>query len=429
MAGSLEVGPPSFESLYRASLPFVHQKLWWLGVEPCDVDDLTQEIFLVVHRRLPSYDPRFSMKAWLGGIAWRVARNHQGSVRKRAEEALPDEDEPLELASPEPGAEQAAAQAERSARLRGIVQRLEPDLRVIFVMHEIEGISMDEIAKALGIPRGTAWSRQRRAVAVFKEAVRRQDVRTPGAFDVAFGLLPGLFAPDVPELDLEPRAADAPWARFQASAAETTTLEVDAEAWDALTQDGAGVQEGAAVGHMKAAARRAGKELLLAKAKSIAVAAGLVLGGAGTGILADRALHPRDVPVEAARLELESAAVSLVSATVPPLASALPAATPAAPSERSTAVPSVPVKSEGGLFRRAERAFDEGRTAEAVALLEEHARRSPHGPKAEQREVLLCRALLTLGRRAEAVARADRLRAAFPDSASLATIDAMLQAL
>jgi RNA polymerase sigma-70 factor (ECF subfamily) len=287
--------PLSFESIYRASFPFVYQKLWWLGIERRDLDDLAQEVFLVAYRRLPSYDPAFSMNAWLGGITWRVARNHQGRTRKRAEESLPEEAEWPELASPEIGVEQAAAQAERSVRLRGLVQRLDPDLRVIFVMHELEGISMNEIAAALGIPRGTAWSRQRKAVAEFNAAARRLNARSPGALDVSFGLLPWGFAMDLPALAPPARAAEASWTRLQESIAERTSVESKAEAWDLPTPKRAPRADiDAAMGH-------AGRDLLWAKRKLAAAGAGLLLGGAGAGILADRALHPRHVTVETAR--------------------------------------------------------------------------------------------------------------------------------
>jgi RNA polymerase sigma-70 factor (ECF subfamily) len=428
-----ETVPPSFDAIYRESHSFVRRKLWWLGIERHDLDDLTQDVFLVVYRRLPSYDPHFAMKAWLGGIAWRVARNHQGRVLRRGEEALPEEGEGAAFASLELSPAQVVAQAERSVRFRGIVQRLAPDLRVIFVMHEMEEIPMSEIAEALEIPLGTAWSRQRRAVALFKAAVQRLDARAPGSFDVAFGLLPGLFALDPPRLDAGARAAEALETQVQVSFAEMTKGDPGMGGSSFPSPSSAtpaGVASNAAC---------AGTVVGMTKTKLVAAAAGLFFGGAGAGILADRALSPRLVPVEMARTQVEPSPAPLAAASSPfaPVLSVVTASSgPATPSRNTTmappagavTTPAAPQETEGMLLRRAKAAVDEGRTMEAIQLLQRHAMRSPNGPNAARREALLINALLAAGRRAEAMLRAERFRAAFPGSAFQPAIDAMLRA-
>src|ERR1700722_8443188 len=68
---------PSLESLYDTYFAFVWRSVQRLGVPASQVDDVVQEVFLVVHRKLASFEGRSSLKTWLYGIALRVARAHR----------------------------------------------------------------------------------------------------------------------------------------------------------------------------------------------------------------------------------------------------------------------------------------------------------------------------------------------------------------
>ncbi|MER2562727.1 MAG: sigma-70 family RNA polymerase sigma factor [Myxococcaceae bacterium] len=63
------VGPvPDFRALYTSKAPLVWRTLKRLGVREADLEDVAQEVFVVVHRRLPEFEGRSSIDTWLYGI-------------------------------------------------------------------------------------------------------------------------------------------------------------------------------------------------------------------------------------------------------------------------------------------------------------------------------------------------------------------------
>ncbi|MEM6993525.1 MAG: sigma-70 family RNA polymerase sigma factor, partial [Myxococcota bacterium] len=68
---------PSFEQVYAEHHDFVRRSVRGLGVPEAAADDVTQDVFLVVHRRLPGFDHRAPVKAWVFGIARNLARKHR----------------------------------------------------------------------------------------------------------------------------------------------------------------------------------------------------------------------------------------------------------------------------------------------------------------------------------------------------------------
>jgi DNA-directed RNA polymerase specialized sigma24 family protein len=86
MSGDSQATPekrPSFDEVYRSELSWVWHFLLRLGVPDRMVDDAAQDVFLVVLRRLPEYEPRDRLRGWLGAIAWKVAARIRGARRDR----------------------------------------------------------------------------------------------------------------------------------------------------------------------------------------------------------------------------------------------------------------------------------------------------------------------------------------------------------
>jgi hypothetical protein len=79
----------AFERLYLLYFGFTWRVLGHLGVPQHAIDDAVQELWLVVHRRLPAFEARSSLKTWLFGIALNVARNHRRAEDRR-QRNLPD---------------------------------------------------------------------------------------------------------------------------------------------------------------------------------------------------------------------------------------------------------------------------------------------------------------------------------------------------
>jgi RNA polymerase sigma-70 factor (ECF subfamily) len=170
------LAPASFEEVFAEHAPFVWRALRRLGVREADVEDVCQEVFLVVHRRLASFDERrSSLRTWVYGICLRVASEH----RRRPHHARPHEpitDETPEHAIP---AEQDAELDRRRALawLDRVLDTLDDAKRAVFVLHDIEQVPMTEVAAAAGCPLMTAYARLYAARKHIEAAARREQAR------------------------------------------------------------------------------------------------------------------------------------------------------------------------------------------------------------------------------------------------------------
>jgi RNA polymerase sigma-70 factor (ECF subfamily) len=165
---------PTFRDLFTAEFSYVFNTLRRLGIRERDLEDLTHDVFVVVHRGLPEYDPRRPVRPWLFGIAFRVASDDRRRARNAREVVEDPAHEPVDRAPPA-DEQLAAAQAQRMV-LEGL-DDLDLNRRAVLVLHDIDGCTMPEIARALSIPLNTAYSRLRLAREQFKAAVQRIRLR------------------------------------------------------------------------------------------------------------------------------------------------------------------------------------------------------------------------------------------------------------
>ncbi len=158
----------TFEQVYDQYFDFAWCNLRRLGIPAAHLDDAVQELFIVVHRRLSEFAGRSSIKTWLAGIAWRIASEHRRCEwRKGRSEPLPDD-----LVAPGRDPLGAAVHAEAVHRLDALLETLDEDKRVVYVLAEIEQMSVPEIAQALALNVNTVYSRLRAARRSFEGALR-----------------------------------------------------------------------------------------------------------------------------------------------------------------------------------------------------------------------------------------------------------------
>lgn len=150
----LHAGAP-FREVFAEHAPYVWRALRRLGASEADADDLCQEVFVVVHRKLPEFEGRSSLRTWLYGICVRTARDHRRRAHVRNE--TPTDEPPDGRISAPQDAELDRAGAR--ARLDAELSALEPEKREVFVLYEIEELTMADVAEAVGIPLQTAYSR------------------------------------------------------------------------------------------------------------------------------------------------------------------------------------------------------------------------------------------------------------------------------
>jgi RNA polymerase sigma-70 factor (ECF subfamily) len=157
--------------VFAEHAPSVFRFLRWYGVREPDLDDVCQEVFIVVHRKLGTYDGRTAIRAWLYGVCRRVASDHRRSARLAREDLV---ESPPDLG--EPASQEAELERRAARRLLGeVLDTLDEDKRFVLVLHEIEQVPMAEIAEILGCPLQTAYSRHRAAMKHVEAAVRRRE--------------------------------------------------------------------------------------------------------------------------------------------------------------------------------------------------------------------------------------------------------------
>lgn len=169
---------PSFAAVYDGYARFVWRALVRLGVSHRDVEDLVQEVFLVVHRRLEDFRQESTLRTWVYGIAVHTARNYRRTADRRPADKA-DEPGQTELVAEtiERSPDALLAKAEAAELLIRLLQELDQDSREVFVLAELEEMTAIEIGEVLSLKPNTVSSRLRTARRGFDEAVRRNRAR------------------------------------------------------------------------------------------------------------------------------------------------------------------------------------------------------------------------------------------------------------
>jgi RNA polymerase sigma-70 factor (ECF subfamily) len=152
----------TFEGLYEQRFEDVSRWVRALGAAEADRDDLVQEIFLVVHRRLADFDGQ-NVAGWLYQIARRKVRDHRRLLWVKhlfGKTSLPLVD--AMLTTKQSALDELETKQKRQL-LAELLEKLNEDQRAAFVLFEIEGASGDEIAALTGVPVNTVWARIHKA--------------------------------------------------------------------------------------------------------------------------------------------------------------------------------------------------------------------------------------------------------------------------
>ena len=179
IAPSADVGPHlkpealQFEEIYRASFGHVCRWVRALGGPASEREDLVQDVFLIVHRRLPDFDGR-NLHGWL----YRITRHRVRDFRQlrwfrlflhssRVDDSLAGSF----AGSRNP--EDALDEKQGAAILERLLSKLPEAQRAAFVLFEIDGYSGEEIARLQGVPLNTVWARIHKARAKLTAGIAR----------------------------------------------------------------------------------------------------------------------------------------------------------------------------------------------------------------------------------------------------------------
>lgn len=157
-------------AVVREHGPQVYRDLKRIFGPRADVDDTYQNVFVEVLRSLPSFQGRARLRAWIRRITWNVAYQEMRAGYRAPTLSSFAEDAP-ELATSD-DAELAADERHALARLYAALERLDAKLRVVVVLHDVEGRTLKEIGEALGRPLQTVASQLRTGRARLVEAMQ-----------------------------------------------------------------------------------------------------------------------------------------------------------------------------------------------------------------------------------------------------------------
>jgi len=166
---------PSFDEVYQQTFPFVWRTVRRLGVGDSARDDVVQEVFLAVYRKLDEFEGRSSVKTWVFNILMGIVRNYRRSRRRKGKgQALsaPVVD-PAVLEDLTADPSELASREEAGRILHMLLQELTEEKAVVFVMAELEGMNVPEIAELVNANINTVYSRLRAARREFNEALAR----------------------------------------------------------------------------------------------------------------------------------------------------------------------------------------------------------------------------------------------------------------
>ena len=172
---------PPFESIYEHYFDFVWATTRRLGVRSAAMDDVVQEIFMVIHSKTHTLRQPESLRSWIYGIVRRTVSDHHRAQRVRdasgvelAVQARVERQQP-------PTPLDLSEQSDQVKLLNSLLSQLDSAKREVFVLAEIDELSVPEIAEILEIPLNTAYSRLRAARLAFESLAARQAAREGSA--------------------------------------------------------------------------------------------------------------------------------------------------------------------------------------------------------------------------------------------------------
>lgn len=162
--GSFEIeqssAPPAHRSateLFAAHAPFVAKFLWRMGAPNHEIEDLVQDVFLIAHLRGGFVEGQAQATTWLASIAFRVWSSERRRFRRHSE--VHSEGAMARARDKGPTPVEALATVESLSRIRSVLEELDEPSRAILILVDLDGTPCVEVAKALGIPAGTVYSR------------------------------------------------------------------------------------------------------------------------------------------------------------------------------------------------------------------------------------------------------------------------------
>lgn len=167
----------AFDQIVRLYADRIYNYVRRMVGNPQDAEDITQEVFIRAYQGLSQFDGRASFSTWLFRIATNLCIDHKRRQSRRVQTVPYHHDEGDEEEGDwefpdtnQPSALDHLLNQELQAVVEGAIERLNPKLKTVLLLYDVEGLSYEQIAETLGIPMGTVKSRLFAA----REQIRKQ---------------------------------------------------------------------------------------------------------------------------------------------------------------------------------------------------------------------------------------------------------------
>ncbi len=144
--------------MYAEHFDFIWRSVRGLGITPSTVDDVTQDVFVVVHRKLATLQDPTALRSWLFGIARRICRDYRRSAARKGPHLELDAQREVDVGD---DPQQSAANRQALDVVRAYADGLDDERRALFFLALVEGLSIAETAETLGQNVNTTYSRVR----------------------------------------------------------------------------------------------------------------------------------------------------------------------------------------------------------------------------------------------------------------------------
>ena len=177
--GAIHAG---FEAVYESMVDYVWNVVCRMGVPQADAEDVVQEVFVTVYRRLGEFEERAQLKTWLFRIAAHLVQHYfRTHARKPGDRASAKGTEIHALVDQrENGPANQVERRERYDALDRVLGQLDESKRLVFVLAELEQLTLVEIGEVVGANPNTVATRLRAARQAFEKALARFQTRELG---------------------------------------------------------------------------------------------------------------------------------------------------------------------------------------------------------------------------------------------------------
>jgi RNA polymerase sigma-70 factor (ECF subfamily) len=163
-----------FDRVYESMVQYVWGVVCRMGVPSSDAEDVVQEVFVTVYRRLGDFEGRAQLKTWVYSIAVHFAQHYfRTHTRKPGNRATESNIHDALRDSRESGPESEVERMEGLDALDHVLAQLNERQRVVFVLAELEEMTLHDIAEVVGSNANTVATRLRAARKAFEKALAR----------------------------------------------------------------------------------------------------------------------------------------------------------------------------------------------------------------------------------------------------------------